>query len=61
MEIKETQQNKWIFYLIIFGLVMVIISMYTCKGNAEKSLVKVPETSGKMPISKPEQKPILII
>lgn len=60
MNIQETQSNKWKFYLIIFGLVLVIVMMATCKGNGEKVLVEVPKTSGITPIVKPLQEPLVI-
>lgn len=60
MEIKESKTNKLIFYLIIFGLVMVIISMYTCKGSNETEKTNVPSTSGITPVAATKQEPILI-
>lgn len=61
METKEIPVNKWKYYLIIFGLVMIIISLLTCKGNSGTDSIKVTATSGKTPVTKPKQEPIVIV
>jgi len=49
----ESNKDKWIYRLIIAGLVLVILLLVTCRGSKKEIKVQIPEKNGSFMPKKP--------